>query len=238
MARLLAVACALFCVLASPSFARPHKSLPCPEVLPHCIGPKGSISYSAPWGGQVNGRPVHGHFAVTITKKHKAKRAKPKAKVVQKPKPRVAKPKAAPAAEVQEEPHQWGASDNLLKRYGDHVMKGSKSLAGVVPELANKARVIAADCGSRVVSAVRNTFVRGTRTKSLHASGRAVDMVGNPGCIRKHLASWKGGASNDYARVRHYHISWGGREHGRRFAHGGGGRKYAKRYRTRYAAAG
>jgi len=119
--------------------------------------------------------------------------------------------------------------------YAQQIASGpSRSLAGVVPELASKAREIAADCGARVISAVRNTYIAGTRTKSLHASGRAVDMAGNPSCIARHLANWRGGASNDYHRVAHYHISWGGYEHGRRFAHG----VSRKTRKTRYARAG
>lgn len=123
---------------------------------------------------------------------------------------------------------------NIFDTYSEKIGRGSVSLAGVVPELAAFARTIAADCGSRVISALRNTYVAGTRTKSLHAEGRAVDMAGNPSCIRKHLANWGGGASTDYGRVAHYHISWGGREHGRRFVHG----MSRKAKRTRYARAG
>lgn len=114
------------------------------------------------------------------------------------------------------------ASANIFDRYHLTTLpKGNVSLSGVVPELASFARRIVSDCGSKVISAVRNTRVRGSGAISLHASGRAVDIAGNPACIAKHLAGWGGGASNDYHRIRpaHYHISWGGREHGKRFAH-------------------
>ena len=128
-----------------------------------------------------------------------------------------------------------GISASTLRGYADHVGRGSVSLAGIVPELAYFARSVMADCGSKVISALRNTRVRGSGAVSLHAFGRAIDIAGNPDCIRKHLAGWGGGASNDYHRIRpnHYHVSWGGREHGKRFAHYTG----RKIRRTRYAAA-
>lgn len=93
------------------------------------------------------------------------------------------------------------------------------TLAGVVEPLRTKATEIVSNCGSRVVSAVRHTRVIGSGRMSLHASGRAVDIAGNPRCIYAHLRRWRGGYSTDYARVRHVHISWGGREHGIRFVH-------------------
>ena len=93
------------------------------------------------------------------------------------------------------------------------------SLGGVRPALAAKARDIQRACGSRVVSGVRRTLVAGTRRLSLHASGRAVDLAGNPRCIYARLRGWPGGVTTDYGRVLHVHVSWGGREHGRRFAH-------------------
>lgn len=70
---------------------------------------------------------------------------------------------------------------------------------------------------------------------SLHASGNAVDMQGNPTCIYAHLHGWPGGYSTDYSRVRHVHISYdaaGGREMGLRFAHGGG-HKHRRRFASR-----
>lgn len=110
----------------------------------------------------------------------------------------------------------------------DHVPKPrraargrSVSLAGVVPELAAKARSIVAACNAKVISAVRRTRIAGTRRMSLHAYGRAVDLAGHPACIYAHLRQWPGGMSTDYARVRHVHLSFDpqGREWGRRFAH-------------------
>lgn len=117
----------------------------------------------------------------------------------------------------------------------------SVSLTGVVPPLAAKAREIVAACGSRVISAVRRTRVRGSGRLSLHASGRAVDLAGNPSCIYAHLKNWPGGVSTDYHSVRcgrsrcpHVHVSYspGGSEWGLRFAHYG-----TKRRAHRVAAA-
>lgn len=100
-----------------------------------------------------------------------------------------------------------------------HLPAPDGVLRGVAPELAAKAREIASACGSRVVSGVRHTRVAGTRRMSLHASGRAVDMAGNPACIYARLRGWPGGYSTDYGRVRHVHFSLGGREDWMRFAH-------------------
>lgn len=114
-----------------------------------------------------------------------------------------------------------------LKGYGEAIARGSVSLAGVVGPLAAKAREIQSACGARVISAMRKTYIAGTRHISLHASGRAVDMAGNPSCIYRHLAAWPGGVSIDYARVRHVHISYApnGREWSLRFRHGGKAKK-------------
>lgn len=107
------------------------------------------------------------------------------------------------------------------------------SLSGVVSPLAAKASEIVSACGSKIISARRHTRVRGTGRMSLHASGRAVDISGNPSCIYAHLKGWPGGYTTDYARIRpnHVHISYGGSEHGLRFTHYGK-RKY-KRSRRR-----
>ncbi|NJO53955.1 MAG: hypothetical protein HC829_03140 [Bacteroidales bacterium] len=101
----------------------------------------------------------------------------------------------------------------------DHAR--SALTAGLVKPLAEKVAEIVAACGSRVISGVRHTRVAGTRTVSLHASGQAVDIRGNPACIYRHLQGWPGGYTIDYSRAQHVHISYGGREHGLRFAHGG-----------------
>lgn len=103
------------------------------------------------------------------------------------------------------------------------------AMFGVSAPLAAKAREIESACGSRVISGVRHTRVAGSRRWSLHASGRAVDMTGNPGCIYARLRGWSGGYSTDYARVHHVHISLGGREDGIRFAHRSGRMRIAWR---------
>jgi len=100
----------------------------------------------------------------------------------------------------------------------------------IVSALAAKVREISSSCGSSVVSGVRHTHIANTRTMSLHATGQAVDMRGNPRCIYQHLSG----------RVQHVHISYsaGGREWGIRFAHGGHHRfAYAHQHRhRRYAS--
>ena len=115
------------------------------------------------------------------------------------------------------------------------------SVNGIVSPLANKVAEIQSACGSKVISAVRHTYIAGTRRISLHASGKAVDMSGNPSCIYGHLAGWAGGYSTDYGRMAHVHISYdpdGGREMGARFVHGGGRIRYARHRHPRYASAG
>lgn len=121
--------------------------------------------------------------------------------------------------------------DRAARRNGvsPRFARGVVSLQGVYAPLADKARQIAAACGSVVISGVRHTRVAGTRHWSLHASGHAVDMRGNPACIYSHLHGWPGGYSIDYGRVLHVHISLGGREDGLRFAH------HHVRRHTRYA---
>lgn len=120
-----------------------------------------------------------------------------------------------------------------------HKTKSSgTSLAGVVPQLASKIASIVSNCGSQVISAVRHTYVAGTHKISQHANGTAVDVSGNPACIYSMLHGWPGGYSVDYGRVRHVHISIGGREAGLRFVHGGEHyRHYANSYQHhRYAS--
>lgn len=105
------------------------------------------------------------------------------------------------------------------RRFARRLIRAEGRLAGVSAPLAAKAREIEAACGSVVISSLRHTRVAGTRRWSLHASGHAVDMQGNPRCIYAHLRGFSGGYSTDYWRVRHVHISLGGREDGLRFAH-------------------
>ena len=118
-----------------------------------------------------------------------------------------------------------------------HTVRSSgTSLAGVSPTLAMKVSSIVATCGSRVISAIRHTYIAGTRHISQHANGTAVDVTGNSSCIYSMLHGWPGGYSIDYNRVKHVHISIGGREAGLRFVHGGHHRHYAHRRHHRYAS--
>lgn len=111
------------------------------------------------------------------------------------------------------------------------------NLGGIVHPLAAKATEIVNACGAQVISGMRHTRVAGSGRMSLHASGRAVDIAGNPGCIYAHLRSWPGGYSTDYGAVRHVHVSYdpqGRREWGIRFAHYGGHSRY-RRYARNHA---
>jgi hypothetical protein len=114
--------------------------------------------------------------------------------------------------------------------------RGSVSMSGIVPALAAKVAQIQSACpGAHVISGVRHTRIRGSGRMSLHATGEAVDMRGNPSCVYAQLRDWSGGYSTDYGRVKHIHISLSanGREAGLRFTHGGGKshrhRRFAKR---------
>lgn len=98
------------------------------------------------------------------------------------------------------------------------------SPAGLVAPLAAKVAEIQAECGSVLTphGGVRQTLVKYTRRVSLHWTGRAADMAGNPSCIYRRLQGWAGGYSTDYSAVGHVHISWDperGREWGVRFTH-------------------
>jgi hypothetical protein len=109
----------------------------------------------------------------------------------------------------------------------------STSVSGIVPALAAKVAQIQSACpGAHVISGVRHTRIRGSGRMSLHATGEAVDMRGNPSCVYAQLRDWPGGYSTDYGRVQHVHISLAanGREAGLRFSHGGG-----RGHRHRYA---
>jgi len=114
-----------------------------------------------------------------------------------------------------------------------------RAVSGIVAPLAAKVAEIQSACGSKIISAIRHTNVAGTRTRSLHASGQAVDMAGNPSCIYALLRGWAGGYSTDYSSVNHVHISYGGREHGVRFAHRSHAKRHAhSRHQKRYARVG
>jgi hypothetical protein len=122
-------------------------------------------------------------------------------------------------------------------RHHSHGHRGpagnSTDLASVSGTLAAKAREIVASCGSKVISSFRpGARIAGSGHASMHASGRAVDIRGNPSCVYGHLQGWRGGYSVDYASVQHVHISLGGHEDGLRFSHHSrhvrhGGHRYA-----------
>jgi hypothetical protein len=101
-----------------------------------------------------------------------------------------------------------------------HEQAHSVGVAGIDGTLAAKAHEIVANCGSTIISGFRpGARIAGTRHASMHASGRAVDIKGNPGCIYSHLHGWPGGYSVDYGSVQHVHVSLGGFEDGVRFSH-------------------
>jgi len=112
----------------------------------------------------------------------------------------------------------------------------STSISGVVPSLAAKVAQIQSSCpGAHVISGLRHTRIRGSGRMSLHATGEAVDMRGNPSCVYAQLRDWPGGYSTDYGRVQHVHISLAanGREAGLRFSHGGGRGHRHRRFANR-----
>lgn len=131
--------------------------------------------------------------------------------------------KTAPAATA-----RAGQADETMPTPFGVKIPANKSLDGYPAPLAEKTREIVRVCGSRIVSTYRpGARVRGSGRVSLHASKRAVDVAGNPTCIRRLLDGWPGGMSSDYYRVGHYHFSYapGGREWGARFAHWRPGKK-------------
>jgi hypothetical protein len=138
---------------------------------------------------------------------------------------------------------RYGAPEPSLTWTATTLVDRAQSyMGGIVAPLATKVSEIRSACGSKVISGVRHTKVAGTRRMSLHASGKAVDLQGNPSCMYSMLHGWAGGYSVDYARVRHLHLSYdpdGGREMGVHFVHGGGHRRhrYAHRHHHRYASA-
>lgn len=128
--------------------------------------------------------------------------------------------------------HNSGAHRVARRVERSHSVGRSVSLAGVTPVLVAKAQEIISACGSVVTSARAG---RGYRSN--HPIGRAVDMQGNPACIKSHLNNWPGGLSTDYWTAPggpHYHISYnpGGQEWGVRFAHRNPflHRRYARRH--------
>lgn len=119
-----------------------------------------------------------------------------------------------------------------VRATGRRAAGSSVLTGGISTPLTEKAAEIVRACGSTVISGYRpGAVVAGTGRPSLHASGRAFDIRGNPNCIYSMLRGWPGGYSVDYGAVSHVHVSLGGREDGARFSHGGGGRHHHRHHR-------
>lgn len=122
----------------------------------------------------------------------------------------------------------------------------SESLRGVStaglpdPLKAILAKVQDSCAGFRVISGFRpGARVRGSGRPSLHGFHQAADfVVANYSCAFTVFRREKfaGGYSIDPGVVHHIHSSWGGREHGRHFAHWQPhGNRYARRHGRHYA---
>jgi hypothetical protein len=129
--------------------------------------------------------------------------------------------------------HSWWWFDPYLGTRTAHFhrwhreLSTDRGMASLHGQLAAKAQEIVASCGSTVISGSRpGARIAGSGHASLHASGRAVDIRGNPHCIYSHLQGWPGGYSVDYGSVQHVHISLGGFEDGIRFSHYGSHRRH------------
>lgn len=89
------------------------------------------------------------------------------------------------------------------------------SAGGVNGKLTSAVRYVAARCsGVRVISGVRKTRIAGSRRRSLHWTGNAVDFRADSySCAYRALKKygWRSGMSRDGSRCRHIHISFGGR---------------------------
>jgi hypothetical protein len=109
----------------------------------------------------------------------------------------------------------------LVHRHREPV-SSAVGIGGPPGQLQAKAHEIVSNCGSTIISGFRpGARIAGSGHASMHASGRAVDIKGNPHCIYSHLQGWPGGYSVDYGAVQHVHISLGGFEDGVRFSHHG-----------------
>jgi hypothetical protein len=97
------------------------------------------------------------------------------------------------------------------------------SLNGVVQPLQAKAMQIVTMCKTSVIAGVVRKNIAGTGRRSLHASGRAVDIRAKnrhqSECIYAQLSGWPGGYSRDWWYLNHVHVSIGGPEQGLRFYH-------------------
>lgn len=106
----------------------------------------------------------------------------------------------------------------------------SGSMPGQLRAFLNR---VQAQCGHVTVISTfrRNAVVAGTRRRSCHAFGQAVDyQVRNPSCALRVAAGHRAlGHTVDYAAVRHFHVSSCRQEAGARFRHGR--TRYARRWR-------
>lgn len=149
----------------------------------------------------------------------------------------VVQQKTARRAAKRKAKHTVKRAVRTMRGYAQHLSRNpTRDLSGFPEPLVSKVREIESACGSKVISAYRpGSRVRGSGRLSLHSVRKAVDMQGNPACMRSHLVGWRGGASTDYSGIKpnHIHISYepGGREWGARFAH------YSGKRRIRYAHA-
>lgn len=130
---------------------------------------------------------------------------------------------------------------NLFVRYARrHVRRSSRVSTSCLPRAIKVAlaRVTKACRSIAVISTFRrNAVIAGTRRRSYHASCRAADFTTKrPACAYRALAGWwPGGLSNDYGRVKHFHLDNGQRL---RFAHGRSRTRYAKRGKRRIMVGG
>lgn len=89
----------------------------------------------------------------------------------------------------------------------------AEARSGIVGMLQSK-------CGAKVISSFRANARTPFGVTSCHATGQAVDMTGNYGCMYRLLAQHhKGGYTLDAGRCKHIHISWCKMEWGMRFNH-------------------
>lgn len=145
---------------------------------------------------------------------------------------------ASPVESVAARPAQMVIRNGLARPHRRSLARISSSarpsargmLAGVSAPLRALAGRLSRECGAVVISGRRHTRVAGSSRLSLHASGRAIDVRGDYRCIYARLRGWPGGYSTDAGAVRHVHISLGGREDGRRFAHHRSTRVAARRH--------
>ncbi len=88
------------------------------------------------------------------------------------------------------------------------------SLSGVNGRLIQAYRYVQSRCrGVYPVSGVRRTRIAGSKRRSLHWTGNALDFhANNYGCAYRALRKygWRYGMSRDGYRCRHIHISYGG----------------------------